>query len=123
MTTATGIKATGIDMCAYLVKDASRAVTFYKNMLGLTPSFEHEQGAEFDMPDGTTFGVWRMRDGSWHPSAGVFFAVPDVKQAAAALRERGVTILQEPFETPVCLMAAVEDSEGNSFFIHQRKSQ
>jgi predicted enzyme related to lactoylglutathione lyase len=123
MTTATGIKATGIDVCAYLVKDASRAVTFYKEMLGLTTSVEHEQGAEFELPDGTTFGVWRMRDGSWHPSAGVFFAVPDVKQATAVLRERGVKILEEPLETPVCFMAVVEDSEGNSFVLHQRKAQ
>ncbi len=121
MVTATGIKATGIDIHAYLVKDAKRAVDFYKNTLGLTPSWDGEQGAEFELADGSTFGVWKMSDGSWHPSAGVFFAVPDIKEAIKQLRSQGVKISDEPFESEVCHMVQVEDSEGNSFMLHQRK--
>jgi predicted enzyme related to lactoylglutathione lyase len=122
MATATGIKATGIDIHAYLVKDPKRATAFYKNNLGLTPSWEGEQGAEFELADGSTFGVWKMSDGSWHPSAGVFFAVPDLKEAVAQLRAQGVKLPDgDPFESEVCHMVQVEDSEGNSFMLHQRK--
>ncbi len=121
MATATGIKATGIDIHAYLVKDAKRATQFYKDMLGLVPTEEEEQGAEFELADGSTFGVWKMSDGSWHPSAGVFFAVPDLKAAHQELKSRGVKFMDEPFETEVCHMLVAEDSEGNSFILHQRK--
>jgi len=124
MATATGIKATGIDLHGYLVKDPKRAIQFYKEMLGLTSTYEMEQGAEFAMPDGTTFGLWKMNDGSWHPSAGVFFAVPDLKAAHAELKRRGVKFLaDEPFESEVCHMIPVEDTEGNTFVLHQRKTK
>ena len=125
MANATGVKATGIDMHGYLVKDVPRAIAFYKDMLGLTPTFEMEQGAEFELPDGSTFGVWKMNDGDTVSSAGagVFFAVPDIKEAHAQLKSRGVKFEDdEPFESPVCHMIAAYDSEGNMFMLHQRKT-
>jgi predicted enzyme related to lactoylglutathione lyase len=123
MATATGIKATGIDVHAYLVKDPKRAIKFYKEMLGLEPSWEGEQGAEFELADGSTFGLWKMDDGSWHPSAGVFFAVPNVKEAVAELRKRGMKFaFEEPFESEACYLIKAEDSEGNSFMLHQHKN-
>lgn len=123
MATATGIKATGIDIHAYLVKDPKRATKFYRETLGLEPSWEGDQGAEFELADGSTFGVWKMSDGSWHPSAGVFFAVPNLKEAVAELRKRGVKFTdEEPFESEVCHMIGAEDTEGNSFMLHQRKA-
>lgn len=122
MATATSAKITGIDVHTYLVKDPKRAVNFYKGALGLTPSWETEEGAEFDLADGSTFGLWKMRDGTWHPGSGVMFAVPDIKEAFAQLRSRGVKFLDdEPFDTGVCHMIGVEDSEGNSFMLHQRR--
>jgi predicted enzyme related to lactoylglutathione lyase len=122
MATATGIKVTGIDIHAYLVKDPKRATKFYKEMLGLTPTWEGDQGAEFELADGSTFGVWKMSDGSWHPSAGVFFAVPNLKEAVSQLKGLGAKFLDpEPFESEVCHMIGVEDPEGNTFMLHQRK--
>lgn len=124
MATATGVKATGIDFHGYLVKDAPRAIKFYKEMLGLKPTYEVEQGAEFELEDGSTFGLWRLDAGPWHPSAGVFFAVPNLKEAHALLKSRGVTFFdEEPMESPSCHMIAAQDSEGNSFMLHQRKQQ
>ena len=124
MPTATTIQATGIDIHAYLVKDPKRAIKFYRTTLGLIPSWESEQGAEFELSDGSTFGVWKMSDGSWHPSAGVFFAVPDIGDAIAKLRSQGIKFQsEEPFDSPVCRMIEVQDSEGNSFMLHQRKAQ
>lgn len=124
MATATNVIATGIDVHGYLVKDAKRAIAFYKDMLGLKPTYEVEQGAEFELPDGSTFEVWKMNDVEWYPSAGVFFAVPDIKEAHAQLKSRGVKFEDDaPFESPVCHMIAARDSEGNLFMLHQRKTK
>jgi predicted enzyme related to lactoylglutathione lyase len=124
MPTATSIQATGIDIHAYLVKDPKRAINFYRTTLGLTTSWESEQGAEFELGDGSTFGLWKMSDGSWHSSAGVFFAVPDIQEAIAKLRSQGIKFQsEEPYDSPSCRMIEVQDSEGNSFMLHQRKEQ
>lgn len=120
MSTATATQVKGIDIHTYLVKDAARAIAFYRDTLGLPPSVEMEQGAEFELADGSTFGVWKMQDGSWHPSAGVMFAVDDVHEATDYYRKRGVKVLDGPIDTGACFMAVCEDSEGNSFLLHQR---
>ncbi len=122
MATATAVRINGIDVHTYLVKDPARAIAFYRDVLGLPISVEMPQGAEFELGDGSTFGVWQMQDGSWHPSAGVMFAVDDLNKAADHYRERGVKILDGPIDTGSCFMAVCEDSEGNSFLLHQRKA-
>jgi predicted enzyme related to lactoylglutathione lyase len=111
----------GIDITAYLAQDADRAVKFYTDLFGrdVTQSYG-ENGGEWTFPDGTTFGVWKMNDGSFHPSGGVMFAVDDLNEAYKELKSRGVQI-EEPFENPPCFMAECKDTEGNSFLLHQRK--
>ena len=124
MTTAApkAVAIKGIDIHAYLVKDPARATAFYRDTLGLPVSTQMEQGAEFELADGSTFGVWHMQDGSWHPSAGVMFAVDDLRTAAGHYKERGVKFLDGPFDTGSCFMAVCEDTEGNSFILHERKA-
>lgn len=111
----------GIDITAYLVKDAERAKAFYRDVMGLRPTWEAEAGAEYALSDGSTFGIWQG-DEPWEPSRGVMFAVDDAKEAADYYRARGAKIEAEIFESPVCFMAFGEDSEGNRFILHQRKS-
>ena len=121
-TNATAIK--GIDIITYTVQDADRAKAFYRDVLGLGVTAEYgAQGAEFELPDGMTFGIWKMEDGSFRPSGGIMFAVDDIKSAVENYKVRGV-----PFEdngaieeTPACFMAFAQDTEGNSFILHQRK--
>ncbi len=122
MSTATAVRVKGIDVHAYLVKDPQRAIAFYRDALGLPVSVEMPQGAEFELADGSTFGVWHMQDGSWHPSAGVMFAVDDLRAAVDHYRTRGVKILDGPIDAGECFMAVCEDTEGNSFLLHQRKA-
>ena len=120
--TTTGTTITGIDMAGYLVTDPARAIAFYRDRLGLQPTeLDAEgRGAEFTLPDGSTFGVWRDPEA---PSSGgfVMFTVGDAKATVAALRERGVGI-SDPMETPVCFMAFGDDPDGNGFIVHQRKT-
>ncbi len=110
----------GIDINTYLVKEPARAIQFYKETLGLNATWEAEQGAEFELPDGSYFGLWKMDDGTWHPSHGVMFSVADVPAAMEFYKAKGVSFIGSE-ETPVCHMAFAEDSEGNHFILHCRK--
>lgn len=126
MSTATKTKATitGMDLCAYLVKDPKRVMDFYRDVLGIVPTEVDDQGrgAEFTLGDGTTFGIWKP-DGTDNASGGtVMFAVDDINSAVAEFRGRGAE-LTEPSETPVCFMAFGTDPEGNGYIIHQRKTR
>ena len=51
---------TGIDLSGYMVKDARRAIAFYREVLGLEPilTYPEDRGAEYTLADGTTFGLW-----------------------------------------------------------------
>jgi predicted enzyme related to lactoylglutathione lyase len=81
------------------------------------------QGAEFELKDGATFGVWKMSDGSFRPGGGIMFAVDDIKSAVGEFKGRGVSFEDDGAieETPVCFMAFATDPEGNTFILHQRK--
>ncbi len=113
---------TGIDLSAYLVKDPQRAVEFYRDVLGITPTEIDDQGrgAEFTFPDGSTFGVWKPEDGE--TGGAIMFAVKDAKAAVEHYRGRGLEV-SDVMESPVCLMAFTQDPEGNSIIIHQRKER
>ena len=122
MQTQDAVAVRGIDITTYLVKDVPRAKAFYSDVMGFVVTQEYgEQGAEFTFPDDTTFGLWKMEDGTWYPGHGVMFAVDDLKAALEHYRGRGVKFEDHPIESPACFMAFGEDSEGNHFILHQRK--
>lgn len=116
----------GIDLSGYMVTDAPRAIAFYRDVLGLEPAriYPENRGAEYDLPDGTTFGLWGGggKVMPFQPSNGILFTVDDLDAAVAALRARGTPIVKE-IETPVCRMAAINDSEGNTVFLHHRTAR
>lgn len=115
---------TGMDVSGYMVKDAPRAIAFYRDVLGLEPArlYPDDRGAEYDLADGT-FCLWGGGGKSpipFQPSNGILFAVDDLDAAVAALKARNVPIAME-LETPNCRMSAVRDTEGNTVFLHERK--
>jgi predicted enzyme related to lactoylglutathione lyase len=113
---------TGIDLTAYLVRDPDRAVAFYRDVLGMTPTAIDDQGrgAEFTLPDGSTFGVWKPDDAA--TGGAIMFAVEDARAAVEYYRARGLG-LSDVMESPVCFMAFGADPEGNAIIIHQRKTR
>ena len=115
---------TGMDLSGYMVKDAPRAIAFYRDVLGLEPVvvYPDNRGAEYELPDGSTFGLFGGGGNvmPFQPGNGILFAVDDLAAAVASLRERGIAVMER--ETPVCNMAMVTDTEGNSIFLHKRKS-
>jgi predicted enzyme related to lactoylglutathione lyase len=113
----------GIDLSGYMAKDARRAIQFYRDVLGLEPArlYPNDRGAEYDLPDGTTFGLWGAGGNiPFQPSNGILFAVEDVDAVESALRARGIPVLWSN-ETPNCKMLMIQDTEGNSVFLHRRK--
>jgi predicted enzyme related to lactoylglutathione lyase len=124
MSTVSSTAIKGIDIVTYLAQDGERAKAFYRDVLGLNISSDYgPQGAEFELKDGATFGVWKMTDGSFRPGGGIMFAVDDIKSAVAEFKGRGVPFEDDGAieETPVCFMAFATDPEGNTFILHQRK--
>lgn len=116
----------GIDLSGYMVKDAQRAIGFYRDVLGLEPAlvYPENRGAEYELPDGTTFGLWGGggKVMPFQPSNGILFAVDDLDAAVESVKARGVQILMQN-ETPNCWMAMFHDTEGNSVFLHKRKKR
>ena len=116
-------KINGIDLAGYIIGDADRSIAFYRDVLGMTPTEVTEgRGAEFTLPDGSTFGVWKLDDGEKTSGGAVMFAVEDAQAAVQEFRARGAT-LSDPTETPVCFMAFGDDPDGNTVIVHQRKAR
>jgi hypothetical protein len=92
--------------------------------VGVEPSAVSEEwGAEYDLPEGAGWGFGPLRLFGENPSpARVFFAVPDVRAAAARLQAKGGYTVSDVIESPVCTMAFVNDDDGNALCLHQRKS-
>jgi len=122
MATAGATKVKGMDASYYTVKDLARATKFYNELLGTEPTYKFgEFVVEYTFPNGETFGLYQTKD--WTSHGGVLFAVDDLEAAVAEHKARGVKFdNQGQIEnSPVCFMAFGEDSEGNSFILHQRK--
>jgi predicted enzyme related to lactoylglutathione lyase len=120
--TSAGTKITGVDIFGPATRDAKRLTAFYRDVLGMMPTAESPTGAEFELGDGTTFGVYQPVETPKEAGGySALFAVGDINAAVALYRSRGAQ-LDDPFETPVCFMSLGKDPDGNEFAIHQRKS-
>jgi predicted enzyme related to lactoylglutathione lyase len=49
--------------------------------------------------------------------------VENFDEAINQLRNQGVPFAAEPFETPCCHMAVVQDPDGNKLIIHKLKPE
>lgn len=117
----------GLDFVVYQVGDIERSIAFYRDTLGLEMgAYEENFGwAEFDAPP-TTLALYapdKMQPGTKPQTGGgsVALAVADVDAALEELRGKGVPVVMEKFESPVCWYALVADPDGNAVGIHQRK--
>ncbi len=125
-TTSTATTAiTGVDIFGPPSGDAKRLIAFYRDILGLVPADidANETGAEFELADGTTFGVWQPPQAPKDaPGYSALFAVADINAAVATFRANGAA-LADPYETPMCFISFGQDPDGNTFGIHQRKNR
>jgi len=107
----------------YPIEDTARARDFYESKLGLTVGSKAANGVwtEYDLPGGGCFALFRGDQVKPSASAGgsVAFEVENLDQLVSRLKADGVTVLQENIVSPVCRMAIVQDTEGNSLILHQ----
>lgn len=118
--------AVGMDAVYYMTKDLQRARKFYENMLGLRPTFDMAGDGggsfvEYELPDGSTFGLIHIPGAPWRESGGAMFAVADVKATLAKVKDAGAQVIFDYMELQPCEMAWVTDTEGNGFALHHRK--
>jgi predicted enzyme related to lactoylglutathione lyase len=120
------MKIKAIGFVAIPVTDIKRARSFYKEVLGLKASDEMMQGRwiEYDVGD-DTLAITNVSD-TWTPSdqgTGAALEVEDFDDAIKRLNDRYVRFAAEPFETPCCRMAVIQDPDGNKLMIHKLKPE
>ncbi|TAM61942.1 hypothetical protein EPN52_01500 [bacterium] len=122
MATTTTTSISGIAATYYPVEDVERATSFWRDVMNLKLTAQFDQGAEFELPDGSAFGLWKPTEEAFHASGWVMFSVPDIQAAVPHFRDRGVEIEGEIYDSPGCMMAFCRDTEGNQFMLHQSKT-
>jgi predicted enzyme related to lactoylglutathione lyase len=110
----------------YPVVDIERAQQFYKECLGLECTHIAANGAwiEYDLPEGGCFALTNMAEGvapSNNSGGSVAFEVKDLDQLVSDLKNKGVEFKLDIFDTPVCRIAIINDSEGNAVNLHELK--
>jgi len=120
------MKITAIGFVAVPVTNIGQARSFYEEVLGLRTSDEMMGGKWIEYAVGEdTLAIANVSD-TWTPSdqgTGAAFEVEDFDEAIDRLRDRQVRFAAEPFETPCCHMAVVQDPDGNKLIIHKLKPE
>jgi len=115
-----------IGFVAIPVTDIPRARKFYEDVLGLKVSEEMMGGKWIEYAVGDdTLAIANVSD-SWTPSdqgTGAALEVEDFDAAIRELKDQDVPFAAEPFETPCCHMAVVQDPDGNRLIIHKLKPE
>ena len=106
------------------VTDINQARAFYEGVLGLKVSDEMMGGKWIEYAVGDDTLVIANVSDTWTPSdqgTGAALEVEDFNEAIKRLKDRHVRFAAEPFETPCCHMAVVQDPDGNKVMIHKLK--
>ena len=120
------MKTKNIAFVGVPVTDITRARRFYEDVLGLRVSDEMMGGNWIECAVGdNTLAIANVGE-QWRPSdqgTSAALEVEEFEQAINTLRGRGVRFVAEPFETPCCNMAVVQDPDGNKLIIHKLKPE
>ena len=108
------------------VTDVKRAREFYEGALGLKVSEEMMGGqwVEYDLGN-NTLAIANVGP-EWTPAdqgTGAALEVEDFDDAIKYLKDRHVSFVREPYESPCCWMAIISDPDGNNLVIHKLKPE
>jgi catechol 2,3-dioxygenase-like lactoylglutathione lyase family enzyme len=109
-----------VDFVTVPTRDVERAVAWYRDVLGL-PVSEYSRG-EIETPN-VTLSFWNPEQEGieFKPNeAGFALRVPDVEEARRELEAKGVEFIGETYDSSVCLMGFLKDSDGNTVILHRR---
>ena len=108
-----------VDFVSVPTRDMSRALAFYRDVLGL-PESESSEG-ELETPN-VTLSFWAPESDS-EPfqanTAGIALRVADVEAAVEEVRAAGGEIIGIE-DSGVCHMGFVKDPDGNVLILHRR---
>jgi predicted enzyme related to lactoylglutathione lyase len=108
------------------VTDIKRAREFYEGVLGLTITEQMMGGKWIEYAVGdNTLAIANVGE-EWKPSdqgTGAALEVENFEEAITQLKNQGVLFAAEPFETPCCHMAVVQDPDRNKLIIHKLKPE
>jgi methylmalonyl-CoA/ethylmalonyl-CoA epimerase len=114
-----GTRLTRIGQISVPVQDLDRAVTFYRDTLGL-PFLFQAPGLAFFTCAGVRLMLSRPEAPEHdHPASIIYYVVADLQAAHQALTQRGVTFVDAPhliarMPDHDLWMAFLKDSEGNT---------
>lgn len=116
--TETWVGLKRIGQIAVTVADLERAVSFYRDRLGMRFLFEVPKMAFFDVGGIRLMLGVPEREEFAHPASIIYYDVTDLDAAYARLQERGVAFENEPHMVAdlgekELWMAFLRDSEGN----------
>jgi predicted enzyme related to lactoylglutathione lyase len=108
------------------VKDTARARAFYEGALGLSVGSHSANGVwtEYDLPGGGCLALFKHPDPKSAAAPGgasIAFEVEDLDVLVARLKSEGVKFMADDIQSPVCRMATLQDSEGNTIILHKLK--
>jgi predicted enzyme related to lactoylglutathione lyase len=120
------MKVKAIGFVGIPVTDLKHAREFYEEVLGLSVSEEMMGGRWIEYAVGdNTLAIANVGE-HWRPSdqgTGAALEVENFEDAINRLKDRQVRFVAEPFETPSCRMAVVQDPDGNKLMIHKLKPE
>ena len=108
------------------VTDMQRAQGFYEGVLGFRVAEEMMGGkwVEYDLGN-NTLAIASVGP-QWTPSdqgTGAALEVDDFEGAVKLLKDQQIPFAVEPFESPCCRMAIIQDPDGNNVVIHKLKPE
>src|SRR5262245_46406303 len=106
------------------VTDTPRAREFYEGTLGLRVGQHSDNGVwtEYDLPGGGCLALFNHPDPKSAAAPGgasIAFEVEDLDMLVSRLRSEGVKFMAEDVQSPVCRMAVMQDTEGNTIILHK----
>jgi predicted enzyme related to lactoylglutathione lyase len=120
------MKIKKIGFIAIPITDIRRARTFYEDVLGLRVSEEMMGGKWIEYSvGGNTLAIANVGE-EWKPSdqgTSAALEIENFGEAIKELKKQAVPFAAEPFETPCCYMAVVQDPDGNKLIIHKLKPE
>jgi predicted enzyme related to lactoylglutathione lyase len=120
------IKVKDLAFVGVPVTDMSRARAFYEDILGLTISEEMMGGKWVEYSLGNNTLAIASVGPEWLPSdqgTGAALEVENFDDAIKWLKDRHVSFTTEPFESPCCWMAIIQDPDRNNVVIHKLKPE
>ena len=120
------VKVQSLAFVGIPVTDMERARGFYEGVLGLRVAEEMGGGKwiEYDLGN-NTLAIANVGP-QWTPSdqgTGAALEVDDFEGAVKSLKDQNIPFAVEPFESPCCRMAIIQDPDRNNIVIHKLKAE